>query len=349
MAQRVVLHVGLMKSGTSYLQQRLFANRALLAERGVLVPGRTQRDQVLAVQDVLERQAAAPQAQGRWAALLRELGSHDGDAVISAEYLGPITPARVASVVGALDAPVEVVITVRDLGRVVPAMWQERLKNGHTIGWREYVDGLSGDAPSARSFWRQQGAPRIVRNWAEAVGTDRVTVVTLPVPGAAPSLLWSRFCEAAAIPGDGCAEVEPANASLDVASAVVLRAVNLAVAERGPTDAGYQLLLKFRLAKRAMAGRSGGRAIGFEPPPWLDQRAAAIVDKLLASGVRIVGDVGELTPLVVAGEDPDQVGADEVLAAAADALVGITADYHDYRLARRAAPGSDPEAGPLTP
>ena len=340
MAQRVVLHVGLMKSGTSYLQQRLFANRDLLAARGVLVPGRTQRDQVLAVQDVLERHSAAPQSIGKWAVLLGEIEGHDADVVISAEYLGPVTPARIGTVVEALGSPVDVVITLRDLGRVVPAMWQERLKNGHITGWREYVDGLTGDAPSARSFWRQQGASRIVRNWAEAVGPERVTVVTLPVPGAEPSLLWTRFCEAAGVDGHGCAEVEPANTSLDVASAIVLRAVNLALAERGATDPAYQLLLKFRLAKKAMAARAG-RPIGFEAPPWLEQRAISIVEMIRASGVRVVGDLGELTPLAVPGDDPEEVSADEVIAAAADALVGITADYHDYRLARRS--GSDPE------
>ena len=42
----VVLHVGAMKSGTSYLQARLFANQDVLRERGVLVPGETWTHQV---------------------------------------------------------------------------------------------------------------------------------------------------------------------------------------------------------------------------------------------------------------------------------------------------------------
>ena len=148
MAQRVVLHAGLMKSGTSYLQERLFLNRDLLGERGVLVPGRARRDQALAVQDVLGRHASAPRAQGRWSRLVRQVQAHDGDAVISMEYLGPVAPARIAAVVEGLATPVEVVLTVRDLGRVVPAMWQERLKNGGTVGWRDYVDGLAGGSES---------------------------------------------------------------------------------------------------------------------------------------------------------------------------------------------------------
>ena len=121
------------------------------------------------------------------------------------------------------------------------------------------------------------------------------------------------------------------NASLDVASAVVLRALNLALAERGEVDDGYRLMLKFRLAKQVMGARTGGRPIGFEPSPWLEERARSIVAKIQASGVRVVGDLAELTPFTVPGDDPDSVSADDALAAAVDALCGITADFYDRR------------------
>ena len=41
MAERVVVHIGLMKSGTTFLQGRLDANREQLAAQGVLFPGPT--------------------------------------------------------------------------------------------------------------------------------------------------------------------------------------------------------------------------------------------------------------------------------------------------------------------
>ena len=335
MAQRVVLHAGLMKSGTSYLQERLFLNRDLLSERGVLVPGRARRDQTLAVQDVLGRHAAAPKVRGKWTKLLKDIGQHEGDAVISMEFLGPVAPARIAGIVESLGAPVDVVLTVRDLGRVVPAMWQERLKNGGTLGWHQYVDSLRHGEEGARGFWWQQGAARIVRNWAEAVGRERVTVVTVPLPGAEPGLLWSRFCAAAAIPGDGCEQVPAANTSLDVASAVVLRKVNQSLADDGGIDAEHQLLLKFQLAKKVMGSRSGGRPIGFQPPPWLEERAHAIVTKLRESEVRVVGDLAELAPLAVPGDDPEEVAPEQALTAAVDALCGITGDYFEHRMTAR--------------
>ena len=89
MGQRVILHVGAMKSGTSYLQALLYANRPMLAERGVLVPGRTWSDQVRAVQDVLGMASERTgDISGCWDGLVEEVAAYDGTAVVSMEFLG---------------------------------------------------------------------------------------------------------------------------------------------------------------------------------------------------------------------------------------------------------------------
>ncbi|GAB3773586.1 hypothetical protein FB382_000677 [Nocardioides ginsengisegetis] len=323
MAERVVLHVGLMKSGTSYLQQRLTANRDLLAAGGVLFPGQVWRDQVLAVSDVLGRKQAGPATAGRWRGLVDEVAEHDGTAVVSMEFLGPARPERIAEVVGSFgETPVEVVLTLRDLGRGVPAMWQEALQNGGTLTWHGYVDLLHGKRKPAQAFWRQQGMARIVGNWVAAVGPDRVTIVTVPPPGAPAGVLWDRFCAAARIPGEGCVDVRPANTSLDAASAVLLRSLNEALAGDEVSAGDYHTLVKFGLAKRVLAGRTDAPAIGFEPPEWLRDRSAEIVVRLGASGARVVGDLADLVPTSVAGVDPDGLPAEAIAAAAVAALRG---------------------------
>ena len=119
--------------------------------------------------------------------------------------------------------------------------------------------------------------------------------------------------------------------------------VNQTLAEGGGIDAEHQLLLKFQLAKKVMGSRAGGRPIGFQPPSWLEARADTIVAKIRASGVRVVGDLAELAPLAVAGDDPEQVAPEEALAAAVDALCGITNDYFAHRMAAR-VPAAEPDA-----
>lgn len=320
MASRVVLHVGLMKSGTSYLQRRLDANRALLAERGVLLPGERWRDQMLAVSDVLGRKQQAGKADGRWQALLDQAAAHDGTVVVSMEFLGPATPDSIARVVGSLaPATVEVVVTLRDLGRTVPAMWQESLQNGGVVPWAEYVGQLAGARRPARAFWRQQGMGRIAGNWVAEVGPERVALVTVPPPGAEPGLLWERFCDAAGLEARDAAPCEPANTSLDAASAVLLRELNLRLRDDDLPTGEYHRLVKFGLGKRALAGR-GGAPIGFEPSAWLVQRAGEIDERLRATGARVVGDLAELAPVAVPGIDPGTVPVDERLRAEVEEL-----------------------------
>src|SRR4028118_2070483 len=89
MSGRLVLHVGAMKSGTTFVQSRLFAHRDTLRERGVRVPGRQWRSQVLAVQQLLR---GGGRMWDRHAAGVRE---HPGTSVITTELLGP-APVEVA-------------------------------------------------------------------------------------------------------------------------------------------------------------------------------------------------------------------------------------------------------------
>ena len=44
-------------------------------------------------------------------------------------------------------------------------------------------------------FWRHHDVDAIARTWAGVVGPDRLTVVTVPPSGAAPYVLWERFCD----------------------------------------------------------------------------------------------------------------------------------------------------------
>lgn len=329
MAQRVVLHTGLMKTGTSYLQRRLQRNRNALRGQGVLFPT-PWRSQVLAVSEVLgRRRTFSGQVAGTWAELVRRLAEFEGTGVLSMEFLGPAKPDRIRAVVESLSAAgvdeVHVVMTLRDLGRGVPAMWQESLKNGGHLPWDAYVGQLDGDARHAKAFWRQQGAVRITRNWAAAVGPERLTLVTVPPPGAAPDLLWTRFCDATGIDGADFAAIEPANESLGAASALVLRALNESLAPDDVDWIDYNRVVKMGMAKRLLPARRGQeQPIGYVPPDWLCERSAAMTARLAEMDLRVVGDLAELRPLAVPGVDPATVSVEDRQAAALWLLTEVT-------------------------
>lgn len=324
MAQRVILHVGAMKSGTSYLQRLLFLNRDRLADQGVLVPGNAWPDQVRAVSEVLERKrvVAAP-PEGAWQGMVDEIGAASGTAVISMEFLGPAAAAKIERVVSSFPTgTVEVVVTARDLGRSIPAMWQETLKNGRFLPYDEYVAAIADRDGLGRRFWREQDVAGICERWSAAVGVDRMTLVTVPTPGAPSTLLWERFASTLGVDPAGFAEPGPTNESLGAASAEVLRLLNERV--DGMAYGEYARKVKQQLAKRVLAKRRGEEpGVGYEPSPWLRERAGQLVEQLRGSGIRVVGDLAELTPLAVTGARPGGLPPEEQLAAAVAAIEGL--------------------------
>ena len=71
---------------------------------------------------------------------------------------------------------VHVVYGARDLGRQLPAVWQEGLKNRQTRGWGPFLKrSLLDDAAVDRGFWRSQHAVDVLARWADHVPADRIT------------------------------------------------------------------------------------------------------------------------------------------------------------------------------
>jgi hypothetical protein len=170
MAQRVVFHIGLMKSGTTFIQGRLDTNRGRLAEQGILFPGPTWARHVRAVSDLRLGKNRKP---GSWASLTEEIDEHPGTAIVSMEYLAPMGAARIAVLRRSFpDTEIRVAVTVRDLGRTVPAMWQEALKNRRTCSGRttsrrsspaeipEGASGCSSTRAGSCAGGRRPSAPR---------------------------------------------------------------------------------------------------------------------------------------------------------------------------------------------
>lgn len=330
MSPRLVLHVGAMKSGTSFIQSRLFANKKLLLdERGILVPGMNWLSQVMAASDVLGT------GEAQWAKMAGKVNAHPGTSVISMEYLGPVRPVVAERVVSSFPShSVEVVITARDLNRSIAAMWQETVQNGRTWTFAEYLDGIeswrpghrsSDDPPeSGRTFWRQQNLVRIARTWS-SLGVP-VSLVTVPPPGAPRELLWERFCSVLGTSPAGFAPARMDNESVGAASTLVIRRLNELL---NSMDLAFPIgtdVRKGLLAKQVLAARKSSEpSIGLPVAPWVRAHAAHMVSALSEAGVTLVGSWDDLTPVDVPGVDPASVSSDLVLDAALEGLAGVLA------------------------
>ena len=335
MARRVFLHVGLPKSGTSYLQKLLVANRDRLAGNKVLFPGRTWGDQVLAVRDVRDLIDAKSRAHvdGRWERLVKDVLRWRGTSVISMEWLGSATDEQIERIVGSFPRrEVHVVFTARDLARTVPAAWQEFMQNQQTWTWDEFLEGVrdpEARTGGGRAFWAQQDLPALLDRWSRHVSPERIHVVTLPHPGADRDVLWQRFAAVLGIDPEGyTTQGLGSNESLGLESAELMRRVNLMVREVKVPRRAYNRQFKARLAKDVLATRRA-RESGLALPPdaraWLEEVAQRHIAAVAALGVHVVGDLEELRPAEVSGgRHPAEISDSELLDTAIAALTTLT-------------------------
>lgn len=342
MARRVVLHIGAMKSGTSFIQNVASANREALLEQGVLFAGTRWRDQVEAVRDVAQSSGQGLAEDGPWNTLVREIAAWDQTALISMEFLAARTPEEIALICSSFgDAEITVIVTARDLGRTVPAMWLESTQNGAIETWEEFLDQVRrAEGRAGRDFHRHQDLPALAERWSAVVGKDNFVIVTVPQPGASPRVLWERFTSVLGIDGSQADLEVRANLGLGLASALVLRRFNekyLATQGKAtPGDPGrdYLRLVKHRLAKGGLVHREGEPKLGFDTR-WGRKMGEQQIKALRAAGYRVVGDLDELIPQRVAGVQPKQVSGQDQLEAALDGLLFLVGDLSERSARRR--------------
>jgi hypothetical protein len=317
----------------------------------VLYPGERGGDQFVASIDL--RELDHPKfdhfnATGMWARLAEEVRSFDGNAVISHETFARASGRQIERIVESFDtSDLQVVLTVRDLGRQIPAVWQETLKNRATGSYEQFLADIfvNVDVGPHKFFWKPQDIAGLVRRWVQQVGSDNITLVTVPPTGAPRDELWNRFAQAIDLP-DVAIELPAtaANSSLGPAEAELLRHVNASLPDDFPWPR-YIKNVKRQFAETKLAGRDGGRIV--VPTEWHDaveQRSRQMVTYLEGSGVAVVGTLDDLTPMLPVSDapGPDELSRDELMRVSAEVV-------RDYLLAgppRRSAPAS---ATPATP
>lgn len=329
MSRTVFMHVGVAKTGTTYLQRVLHAHRDQLRGAGLLYPGMRAGDQFIASIDLREQQQskfAHLKATGTWDRIAAEARAFDGDAIISHETFARCSTPQIKRVMASVGGQLHVVLTVRDLGRQVPAVWQETLKNNASTSYDEFLRDIfvNVDAGGHKFFWKPQDVRKVVRRWGRHVGIENVTVVTVPPSGAPRDELWNRFGQAIQLP-DVPIELpsSAANSSLGPAEAELLRYVNAALPETFPW-ARYSRVVKRQFAEQRLARRDVNRIV--VPPPWHDavqERSEDMIGYLRRAGCRIIGDLADLTPVLPPAGDasgPDDLSREELMTVAGEVL-----------------------------
>jgi hypothetical protein len=352
----VYLHIGLHKTGTTYLQNLLRANRDGLRAQGVDFPGaQGEPVQAFAVWDLQGRRprgVADKRIAGSWDALVAAVNTSGlPNALISEERLSLSGVKQARRAVTAFpDSEVHVVVTVRDLGRVVVSAWQEEVKNDQTWTWQEFADAVKDEArvatSPARGFWLRQDVTKICETWEASVPAERLHVVTVPQSGASPEVLLERFASVVGFDGSRLTE-QPTwnNETVGVAATEVIRRLNERLGGR-LNQRAYDRVIKFTvvqmLAKRTETVRF---SLPEEEIDWVSRRAEAVIASLQERGYPVTGDLDELRPRVRPGSRrPDDATEEELLETSLDALALLAEKYATTWWARRSATLDAPHA-----
>ena len=333
---RCFVHVGLPKTGTTFLQKAMWASRDNLRAAGLTVLMATPVDHfhaTLALRGMLDASTDPPAAFTALDRLATAAESvSQGDAFLSHESLAPATPQQVGRLVDILGRfDVHVIITARDLARQIASGWQQRIQGRQTHSYEEFLDAVMRHDPLADDFWLNQDLTEVAARWASHVPTDSVHIVTVPPSGSPRDILLNRFCTVLDVdPGLVSTAVTHGNESLGVVQAEVLRRVNVALEKRLlPARAGYGRVGKGYLARRILAPQKGDAprlpSRCFE---WCAERSRQVVEGLRSAGYPVSGDLADLLVLEADADDAAVTDAD-VAASAVEALASII----DLRLA----------------
>lgn len=328
----VVFHIGAPKTGTTYLQEILWQNRAALRRDDVLYPGDRSTAHFWASLDLRgasfrgHRDSGVP---GAWRRLVDEVRAWKGTAVIDHESFSSATQRHIDQAVTDLAfADLHVVCTARDMARQLPAVWQERVKNGASLTFADFLATVQSrnrrGGPAGR-FWRAQDVPAVLARWSRHVGAERVHVVTVPPPGSDQGELWRRFAGLLGVePHRYDSDVTEPNTSMGATEAAVLRRLNAQIADSPVAWPVYRRVVKHHVAP-LLASREGTPvALSADAYAWTVAWAERAVQKMTDAGYHVVGDLRELVPCAPpSGLDPDAAPPDEQAEAAVAGMAAL--------------------------
>ena len=305
-----LVHIGPPKTGTTSLQRAFHGGRDAVRRQGVHYVGPTHQPvgPVLAVTGRTSPISGKPPSRWTWRLLVNEVRrAKEPRVVLSSEFLADARPDAIRTIVGDLGAEqVHVVVTLRPLARIVPSQWQQFVQSGLRQGYDDWLEVMFKGQPSAPTptFWFRHHHDELVTRWADVVGADNMTVVALDDADHAMVLrVFERLTGLRE--GTLVADRDVSNRSMTMPEIEVVRAFNELAAAEGLSGPLQAKVMRLGAAAYMKTREPEPDEPPIETPQWALDRsgevAAGMVERIRASGVRVVGDLDRLTEVPRSG------------------------------------------------
>lgn len=231
-----ILHVGPMKTSSTYIQNILSQNRDDLARQGWKYPGKRLNQQSdfygLCGPDIPwvdSYTQSKNESAGK--ALATQINNSDGHIIVSAEALANLSHDGIERLLRKIPVPDTVVFTHRPLTKVIPSAWQQSLKGGGTATLDAFTNRMLNEIDqSAGNLYMGYALGDAVARWKSVAGS-RVVLVKIPTNKGDSKKTWPLFQNATGIPPLHNLEVKEANLSLSFEAARLLRDFNICMKE----------------------------------------------------------------------------------------------------------------------
>ena len=324
-ASGVLLHIGVHKTGTTAIQAAFADARPELRAQGIVYPGKLQAQHRAALA-MLGRpwgwntRGGAVMDKSHFPKLAKRTRQATGRVVISSEFFCEADEPTAEEIVQQLGGDrVQVVVTLRNLGRLLPSSWQQYLKYGLTTPYEKWLRNVfdnPGGSTATPTFWKRHDHGAVISRWAQAAGAEHVTVMVLEdvdlsaqyvafaqMLGIDPTILTSRM--------------DPtSNRSMTAAEAELLVRLNKQVKKQSLWE-DYVRFVRRGVALGMVEGRQPAPAEArLYTPDWaLDAAAehgAKAVEVIRSSGVTVLGHLDSLGVRVGSSTPPSETEAQSI-------------------------------------
>jgi hypothetical protein len=300
-----LLHIGPAKTGTTTLQSAMHHNRELIAEHGVHYAGSGRQPWNAASAALGLSPEVSSRPMREWVALADEVRTSMADrVVISSEAFAHADGYAADGILEAFGRDcTHVVITMRPLADMLSSSYWQYVQGGARFSYEAWLENVLRPDRSGQgvtpSFWRRSRIDTLAARWAERVGPDQVTVVSLA--DRPRDYVLRVFEELTGLP-DGILvpHAGESNATLPYPLVELARQFNEISRNRREMPARQIHLTRmgaYDMLKQDSDMLTDARMMA--TPAWAAERAGVVVgemnDGIRALGVNVVGDLDALT------------------------------------------------------
>lgn len=237
--KELVLHIGMMKTATTYLQSVLQNNRDELSKKGWLYPGEYLNHQreiyglcgnnVYWYRKILDRDVQLG------CSLVKEIKASQNSVIISSEALSSLSEDGIKEFVDKVGRPTRVVVTVRNLYKVLPSAWQQYVKGGSKNSFEQMLDKFIQARQDLSGPWRTYAYGHIIKKWSKIGDVHTVIIPTSKEEGGLTT--WDLFQQACGLPSLKNTEVPASQSNLSLP----LEGVNFLIEMNKVLDSRFKL------------------------------------------------------------------------------------------------------------